>query len=76
MRLYPNSSRVGTVFGSGNHDQIIDLATVTLHESPTVSVLAYKGFLPSLGDEFLVMTWETGLVSNFGPLQIDPFFYQ
>jgi hypothetical protein len=61
-------------FAATNHDQIKDDGMISLIDDPTISVLAYNGFMPSFGDEFMVMTWSSGLSGSFGNLNIDPYF--
>jgi autotransporter-associated beta strand protein len=60
--------------GSDNHDQINDTAMILLLDEPTLEVLPFDSFLPELGDQFVVMTWQTGLNGTFGELVIDTFF--
>jgi hypothetical protein len=66
----------GTTPGSGgnNHDQINDLATILLADNPTLSILAFNDFVPTIGNEFEIMTWQTQLDGTFGDVLIDPFF--
>jgi len=66
----------GTTPGSGNnnHDQVNDTATILLTGSPELSILQWDGFIPSPGDEFVVMTWQDGLDGTFGPVTVDPLF--
>ncbi len=68
----------GTTPGNGNdnHDQINDWGTLSLFDSPTLSLLAWNGFVPQVGDEFTVMTWHSGLEGTFGSFEIDPWFQQ
>ena len=61
-------------FGAGNHDQINDTATIWLFGGPTLAVLPFGGFLPAPGDQFQVITWQTGLDGSFGTMTVDPFF--
>ncbi len=63
-------------FGIGHHDLIRDSAMITLNGSATLEILAYDGFQPAIGDEFVVMTWENALVGEFGSVNVDPFFHQ
>ena len=47
---------------------------VNLVAGPTLSVLPFDSFLPTIGDQFEVLTWQTGLTGTFANLQVDPFF--
>ena len=68
----------GTTPGSGNdnHDQINDTATVWLDhaEPPTLEILPWSNFVPEIGDEFVIMTWQTSLDGEFGAVIVDPWF--
>ena len=68
----------GTTPGSGNHnhDQINDTATVWLDllEPPTLEILPWNNFVPEIGDEFVIMTWQTSLDGEFGAVIVDPWF--
>ncbi len=62
-------------FGSGQHDQINDSGTITLDPATSVlSILSFEGYVPNLGDEFTVLTWEDGLNGNFSGVAIDSTF--
>ncbi len=54
-------------------DQLVVNGLVDLVSNPTLSVLSVSNFLPTIGDEFEVMTWQTGLNGTFD-LSVDPFF--
>jgi hypothetical protein len=60
-------------FGSNNHDQINDTGTISLF-NPTLSILPFGGFVPQPGDQFKILTWQTGLSGSFGATLIDSFF--
>ena len=62
----------GGVAGT-DFDQLIVLGGVDLVGDPILSVLSSGGFLPTVGDEFPVLTWQTGLSGTFD-LLVDPFF--
>lgn len=66
----------GTVpgFGPGRHDQIQDSGAVFFFGGPTLSLLSFNNFVPAPGDEFLVMTWTTGLFGALGEIVVDPYF--
>ena len=66
----------GTTPGSGNdnHDQINDTATILLPGSPTLEILPWSNFVPEIGDEFVIMTWQTSLDGEFGDVIVDPWF--
>jgi len=66
----------GTEPGSGddNHDQIRDDATIWLYDGPTLSIEPWLDFVPQIGDEFVIMTWQTGLSGSFGEEIVDPWF--
>jgi len=66
----------GTEPGSGNdnHDRINDSATISLFSEPELSILPWNSFVPEVGDEFLVMTWQHGLSGTFGTVTTDPWF--
>jgi hypothetical protein len=61
-------------FGDANHDQINDTATILLFGSPTLEILPWSNFVPEVGDEFVVMTWQEGLDGLFGDVLTDPWF--
>lgn len=62
-------------FGSGQHDQINDNGTVTLDATTSVlSILSFEGYVPTVGDEFEVLTWQTALDGDFGTITYDPIF--
>ena len=66
----------GTTPGSGadNHDQIVDSGTILLFNSPALEILPWNNFLPELGDEFVIMTWQEGLDGSFGTVLVDSWF--
>ena len=68
----------GTTPGSGNdnHDQINDTATVWLDhdEPPTLEILPWSNFIPEIGDEFVILTWQESLDGAFGDVIVDPWF--
>ena len=64
----------GDVIGDDNHDQIADDATILLFGSPTLAILPWNDFVPAVGDEFVVMTWATGLDGAFGDVVTDAWF--
>jgi len=68
----------GTTPGSGNdnHDQINDTATVWLDhdEPPTLEILPWNNFIPEVGDEFVILTWQESLDGVFGDVIVDPWF--
>ncbi|MDP6719862.1 MAG: PEP-CTERM sorting domain-containing protein, partial [Pirellulaceae bacterium] len=68
----------GTTPGSGNenHDQINDTATVWLDhaEPPTLEILPWSNFVPEIGDEFVILTWQESLDGLFGDVIVDPWF--
>jgi len=66
----------GTVpgFGNGNHDQINDTGTILLVGSPTLEILPWNGFVPEIGDEFIILTWQAGLDGLFGNVVTDSWF--
>ena len=53
-------------------DQLIVNGLVDLIGDPTLSVRSVGNFLPTIGDEFEIMTWQTGLNGMFD-LSVDPF---
>ena len=68
----------GTSPGSGNdnHDQINDTATVWLDhdEPPTLEILPWSNFVPEVGDEFVILTWQESLDGEFGDVIVDSWF--
>jgi autotransporter-associated beta strand protein len=60
--------------GDGHYDQINDAATILLTGSPRLSILPWNGFLPDPGQQFEVMTWQSGLNGSFGSVEVDPWF--
>ena len=66
----------GTEPGSGddNHDQINDSGMTLLLDLPTLEILPWNNFVPELGDEFVIMTWQVGLDGMFGDVVTDPWF--
>ena len=61
-------------FGDDNHDQINDSGTLSLFDPVTLSILPSNNFVPSVGDEFVVMTWQTELQGTFANVLVDPVF--
>ena len=61
-------------FGDDNHDQINDAGTILLAGSPTLAILPWADFVPDLGDEFVILTWQGGLDGVFGDVAVDPWF--
>ena len=62
--------------GNDNHDQINDTATVWLDhtEPPTLEILPWGNFVPEIGDEFVILTWQESLDGSFGDVIVDPWF--
>lgn len=60
--------------GNDNHDQIVDSGTILLLSSSTLEILPWNSFVPEIGDEFVIMTWETGLDGLFGSVVVDSWF--
>ena len=60
--------------GSGNHDQVNDLGTLTLYGAVTLTINTYESFVPTDGDTFTIVTWTDGLVGNFSTINFDPFW--
>jgi len=61
-------------FGDDNHDQINDTGTILLLESPTLEILPWNDFVPQVGDEFTILTWQDGLDGEFGDVLTDSRF--
>jgi hypothetical protein len=61
-------------FGSGHHDQINDTGKIDLLNTSSLSIVPFESFLPVVGDEFQVITWQVGLDGAFGDIVVDPFF--
>ncbi len=61
-------------FGSDNHDQINDTATLTLGSSTVLNILSFNNFVPTPGDTFEILTRHEGLAGNFGSVVIDTHF--
>jgi len=61
-------------FSSNNHDQINDLQTLSLFGLPTLNVVSFDGYIPTPGDTFEILTWQTALVGSFGTITYDPIF--
>ncbi len=61
-------------FGDDNHDQINDAGTILLVGEPTLAVASWNQFVPAVGDEFVVMTWASGLDGVFGDVSVDSWF--
>ena len=66
----------GATPGSGddNHDQINDTATILLSGSPMLEILPWNNFVPEVGDEFVILTWQDGLDGEFGDVIVDSWF--
>ena len=60
--------------GDDNHDQINDTGTILLFESPILEILSWSNFVPEVGDEFVILTWQVGLDGEFGDVAVDPWF--
>ena len=61
-------------FGAGNHDQINDSGEILLFNSPALEILPWNDFIPEIGDEFVILTWQDGLDGAFGDVVVDPWF--
>jgi hypothetical protein len=61
-------------FGDGHYDQVSDSAAIVLTGAATLSILPWNGFVPTPGQEFEIMTWQSGLSGTFGSVQVDPWF--
>ena len=61
-------------FGDDNHDRINDTATILLFGSPTLEILPWNNFVPQIGDEFVILTWQTELDGIFGSVKVAPWF--
>ena len=61
-------------FGDNNHDQIVDAAEIWLLGATTLSVVPWNGFLPAVGNEFTIITWQDEIVGQFDALSVDPYF--
>ncbi|MCA9229320.1 MAG: hypothetical protein KDA57_01605 [Planctomycetales bacterium] len=59
-------------FGNGNHDQINDTAQIKLINDPTLVLLSVDNFVPSAGDQFVIMSWQSSLVGTFDDIVVDP----
>lgn len=60
-------------FGANHHDQINDSKTLALLGGK-LSILSYNNFIPTAGNEFVVLTWQQGLVGSFGTVVVAPYF--
>ena len=61
-------------FGDDNHDRINDTGTILLSGLPTLEILPWNGFVPEVGDEFVILTWQVGLDGTFGSMAVAPWF--
>jgi T5SS/PEP-CTERM-associated repeat protein len=61
-------------FGDGYHDQVVDSGLVTLGPASLLEILTWDGYTPNIGDQFVIMTWATGLQGTFFDVTVDPFF--
>lgn len=61
-------------FGSNNHDQINDSDVILLLPGTLLAVDPWNGFVPQIGDEFVVMTWAEGLDGEFADLVVNSFY--
>ena len=55
-------------------DQLNVNGAVELFGDPILSILSFNSFLPDVGDEFVVMTWQDGPGRKFHDVLIDPYF--
>jgi hypothetical protein len=62
--------------GANQHDQINDAGLLAIGENARLRLNSWNQFLPSLGDEFVLMTWADGLVGAFSEVLVDPWFAQ
>lgn len=60
--------------GNDNHDQINDSGTILLLPGVMMAIDPWSSFVPSLGDQFTVMTWVEGLDGIFADLLVDSFY--
>ena len=51
-------------FGADNHDQTNSSASIFVFPSATLQIDPFNGYCPTVGDEFEIMTWQTGLWSD------------
>lgn len=61
-------------FGDGRYDQIAETASIGLGEDSILKLLSWNNFLPTAGDQFELLTWQTGLDGEFAGFWIDPYF--
>jgi autotransporter-associated beta strand protein len=60
--------------GNGHYDQINDSASILLAGSTTLSILPWNSFVPTPGQQFEILTWQSGMNGAFGNVQVDPWF--
>jgi len=61
-------------FGNDSHDQINDTGTILLFDLPTLAILPWDDFVPSLGDEFVILSWQAELDGVFGTVAVNSWF--
>jgi hypothetical protein len=61
-------------FGPNNHDQVVDNSTVVITEGSDLVLELWNNFIPTIGDQFEVLTWNEGLEGTFSQILTDPLF--
>lgn len=59
---------------AGEYDTVDVAGGAMIADGITLNVLPWKDFVPSPGDEFVVLKWQNGLAGMFTDLTVDSFF--
>ena len=60
--------------GPNHHDQINDLGMVRLLDESSLQIVPHADFLPAVGDEFDILTWQAGVDGQFSSIDSDDWF--
>jgi autotransporter-associated beta strand protein len=60
--------------GSGHHAQVNDALTMRLGGPAALSLVPWKDFVPAPGNQFEILTWQSGLSGTFHAARVDPWF--
>jgi hypothetical protein len=61
-------------FGPNNYDQVNDDGAVFISADSKLSLEPWNNFVPTVGDQFQVLTWNQELTGEFDEIVIDPLF--
>lgn len=62
--------------GLGHYDQVNDAGAFAIAAGATLALAPYGGFLPTLGEQFTIVTAAAGIAGEFAHVTVDPWFLQ